>query len=551
MAEIQKKKILYIEDDLESREMMADILHIHGFEYFHAARGLEGIRIATREKPSLILMDLGLPDMNGYEITTLLRSISSLKDIPIIALSGKSEKNTRDFTLTTGCNGFIEKPINVSEFLRLINEYLSGRREIVAPEVEHKILSEHTIRLGEKLHDKIEELENANKNLITINEELNRSRQRLTDYNNRLFIMNSLANSLRTQSTPEDVLQILPEKIAEGFQIDRVLILEYDISDQSLKLLYHTGFEDGELNRLKLKLDQVFYLNLKSEIKVLWVKSHSEIVNKSLLNLARKLQSQSFLLGSISGFQSHRDATGIFNSVSEEQFAADTGDGTNISQRKLLIYLDRKDNRDSFETYEIRVIKSFLHTASIIYENMNLYHNLIKMLQVKEQQAITDPITGVHNYRYFRFEIGKEIGRAQRHNKDFSIVMIDIDNFKDYNDTQGHLNGDMALKLVATGLKQNIRNSDVLARYGGDEFIIILPELDKAQASQMAQKLCDVISRTKLPTKKFAPKINLTISLGVASYPVDGKKEDDLLKKADEALYQAKHSGRNTVRISG
>ena len=550
MPDPQRRKILYIEDDLESREMMADILRIHGFDYFHAARGLEGIRIATREKPDLILMDLSLPDMNGYEITTLLRSIASLKAIPIIALSAESEKNAKEFTLTAGCNGFIEKPINIADFLRLINEYLSGRREMVTPEVEHKYLSEHNIRLGEKLHVKIEELEKANKNLISINEELSRSRQQLTDYNNRLFIMNSLANSLRTQTSPEDVLQILPEKMAEGFQLDRVLILEYQEKEEILKPIYHTGFKDGELRKLKLKLDHLFYLNLKSEIKVLWVKSRSEIVNESLLSLARKLHSQSFLLGSISAFSSHRDATGIFSSISSGQNSISPGEGVDGSQRKLLLFLDRNSRHEPFVTYEVRVIKSFLHTASIIYENMNLYYNLLQMLHIKEQQAITDPITEAHNYRYFRFEIEKEIGRAQRHKKVFSIVMIDIDNFKEYNDSHGHLNGDLALKLVATGLQKNIRKSDVLARYGGDEFIIILPELDKTNASQLAQKLCDVIGQTKLPSKKFAPKINLTISLGVASYPADGTKEDELMKKADEALYQAKHSGRNTVCIS-
>jgi diguanylate cyclase (GGDEF)-like protein len=105
--------------------------------------------------------------------------------------------------------------------------------------------------------------------------------------------------------------------------------------------------------------------------------------------------------------------------------------------------------------------------------------------------------------------------------------------------------------MVAEGLKKNIRKSDVLARYGGDEFIIILPELDKEASKKMAEKLCTVISQIKLPSKKFVPKVNLTISLGVATFPEDGDIEDKLLKKADEALFQAKDSGRNTVRISG
>ncbi len=551
MYELDKKKILYIEDDQESRDMMGDILRIHGFDYREASRGLEGIRIASLDKPDLILMDLNLPDMNGYEITTLIKSISNLKETPVIALSADAKRNARELTLTAGCDGFIEKPINISEFLKLLNEYLSGKRESIHPEIEQKFLSEYNIKLGEKLHDKVEELEKVNKNLVSINEELNQSRQQLTDYNNRLFIMNSLANSLRMQSSPDDILQVMPQKIAEGFQLDRVIIFEYQQKDQKLVPLYHTGFKDGVLKKIKLTLDPVFYLNLKNEIKVLWIKNQAEIVNESLLKMAHKLKTGSFLLGSISAFASHQDATGIFKSITSVSNTRQESQNLFGSQKKLLIYLDRKSHRESFFTYEVRVIKSFLHTASIIYENMNLYHNLLEMLHIKEQQAITDPITGVNNYRYFRIQIESEIGRAQRHQKMFSIVMIDVDNFKEYNDAQGHLNGDLALKLVAEGLRQNIRKSDVLARYGGDEFIIILPELDKEKAKRMAEKLCEVISKTKLPSKKFAPKVNLTISLGVATYPEDGEIEDKLLKKADEALYLAKDSGRNTVRISG
>lgn len=551
MFEFERKKILYIEDDQESRDMMGDILRIHGFDYREASRGLEGIRVASQERPDLILMDLNLPDMNGYEITTLIKSISTIKETPVIALSADAKRDARELTLTAGCDGFIEKPINISEFLKLLNEYLSGKRESIHPEVEQKYLSEYNIKLGEKLHDKIEELEKVNKNLVTINEELSKSRQQLTDYNNRLFITNSLANSLRMQSTPDDVLQVLPQKIAEGFQLDRVIIFEYLPQGDKLIPLYHTGFEDGELNKLKLTLDHVFYLNLKNEIKVLWIKNQAEIVNKSLLKMSQKLKSGSFLLGSISAFASHHDASGIFNSITSVSNSQLENQNIIDSQKKLLIFLDRKIKHESFITYEIRVIKSFLHTASIIYENMNLYYNLREMLHVKEQQAITDPITGVNNYRYFRIQIESEIGRAQRHKKVFSLVMIDIDNFKEYNDAHGHLNGDLALKLVAEGLKNNIRKSDVLARYGGDEFIIILPELDKEASKKMAEKLCTVISETKLPTKKFAPKVSLTISLGIATFPNDGDIEDKLLKKADEALYQAKDSGRNTVCISG
>ena len=104
--------------------------------------------------------------------------------------------------------------------------------------------------------------------------------------------------------------------------------------------------------------------------------------------------------------------------------------------------------------------------------------------------------------------------------------------------------------MIAKTLLENIRKSDTLARYGGDEFVMILPELDKQQSKSLAEKLCTVIGKTKVPRKISSRKMNLTVSLGISTFPEDGRTEEELLKKADEALYQAKDLGRNAVCIS-
>ena len=140
------KKLLYIEDDPESLEMMADVVKYHGYHFLGASRGIEGIRIATQEKPDLILMDINLPDMSGFEVTTLLKSIKSLENTPIIALSAHTHDEARDRTIIAGCEGFISKPINIAQFLKLVDEYLKGRKETVAPEDEKKYLTEYNVR---------------------------------------------------------------------------------------------------------------------------------------------------------------------------------------------------------------------------------------------------------------------------------------------------------------------------------------------------------------------------------------------------------------------
>ncbi len=549
MPEINQRKILYIEDDRDSREMMADILHMHGFGFLGASRGLEGIRLATNESPNLILLDINLPDMDGYEITTLLRSIKALECVPIIALSVETTGQSRERILAAGCDGFISKPINIIEFLSTIEEYLKGRKDSVAPEDEKKYLTEYNIRLGERLQNKIEEMEKINKNLISMNEELSLSQKQLTDYNNRLYAMNNIANILRMQSSPHALLEILPENIIEGFGIDRCLIFEYFEEKDRLVVAHAAGISELNVKRLKFKISSQLYQRLKEDIKLMWIKTKNEIPDENLYKIAQELNSTSFILASLSGFSSRQDATSIFQSIVSS--SAEEDDEFAIKKpKKYIIFIDRGKTQKPFLPYEIRVFKTFLQTASIIYENMMLYQKMMKLYRVKEQEAITDGLTNVYNYRFFQSQIEREIVRSDRHGNSFSVAMIDLDNFKQYNDTQGHLRGDEALRMVAQTIVKNIRKSDTLARYGGDEFVMILPELDKVQSKALAEKLCEVIRNTKVPRKRTARRINLTVSLGIATFPFDGRNEEELLHKADEALYRAKDLGRNAVCIS-
>ena len=545
-----QRKILYIEDDADSREMMADVLQLHGFQFTGASRGLEGIRIATQELPDLILLDINLPDMDGYEVTTLLKSVKSLEKTPIIGISVDTEDGVRERILTAGCQGFISKPINIPDFLEKIDEYLGGHSESVKPEFEKKFLTEYNIRLGEKLQNKIEELEKVNGSLISMNEELNISQSQLTDYNNRLLAMNNIANSLRLQNSPAEVLHVLPEKLSEGFNIDRCLIFEYHEENNKLEILYASGVTESNIKKMKFKLSSAFYQKLKEDLKILWIKDKKDIPDEKLYKIAQSINSTSFVIGSLTGFSSRRDATSILRSIASYSNSEDEESITIEKPKKYVIFIDRGKSQRQFESYEIRVLKAFLQTTSIIYENMLLYHKMVKLYRIKEQEAITDALTSVFNYRFFLSQIEREIVRSERHSKHFSVAMIDIDNFKQYNDSQGHLNGDEALKLIAKTILGNIRKSDTLARYGGDEFVMILPELDKHQSKSLAEKLCMVIGKTKVPRKRATRKVNLTVSLGISTFPEDGLTEDELLKKADEALYQAKDIGRNAVCIS-
>ncbi len=164
--------------------------------------------------------------------------------------------------------------------------------------------------------------------------------------------------------------------------------------------------------------------------------------------------------------------------------------------------------------------------------------------------AITDGLTDLHNYRFFKEQLTHEIDRAKRHNLHFSIIMLDIDHFKKYNDTHGHLAGDAVLKNMAQLLRQNVRKIDIAARYGGEEFALVLIETNKTAARFVAQKLKKLVAEYPFSFRESQPNGKLTISMGVSTYPDDGTSYQKLVDIADKRLYQAKSLGRNKVVLN-
>ena len=163
--------------------------------------------------------------------------------------------------------------------------------------------------------------------------------------------------------------------------------------------------------------------------------------------------------------------------------------------------------------------------------------------------AYTDGLTNLHNYRAFQTRLQQEVERANRYQRPLSLIMVDIDHFKAYNDMHGHLQGDAILAQVASILKKFSRSSDIVARYGGEEFALILPETDKANAEILGRRLHAEIERHHFPGEERLPHGMLTISAGIASHTPLHTKED-LIAAADGVLYQAKREGRNRVCIT-
>jgi two-component system cell cycle response regulator len=162
-----------------------------------------------------------------------------------------------------------------------------------------------------------------------------------------------------------------------------------------------------------------------------------------------------------------------------------------------------------------------------------------------------DGLTDLYNHRFFHQLLDTEISRAERYDRVVSLLMIDIDNFKSYNDTHGHPMGDVILRQLANLLRQSSRSCDYVARYGGEEFAIIAPEAGPDAAGRMAQRIRVAVEEAAFEGEEIMAGGRLTISIGVASFPVQASGKSDLVEKADRALYRAKALGKNRVVLYG
>ena len=161
--------------------------------------------------------------------------------------------------------------------------------------------------------------------------------------------------------------------------------------------------------------------------------------------------------------------------------------------------------------------------------------------------AIMDGLTNIYVRRHFLERFDEELKRARGHGLELTFMIVDVDNFKSYNDTYGHLVGDAVLKEISSIIKSNIREIDLVGRYGGEEFALILSETSKETAYQVGERIRQIIENNKF--KAYDEVLKLTISIGISGYPADGDARDSLIDKADMALYEAKRKGKNSAII--
>lgn len=214
---------------------------------------------------------------------------------------------------------------------------------------------------------------------------------------------------------------------------------------------------------------------------------------------------------------------------------------------RSLTQMQRRQLKQLAAQLELQLqLREMLWQKELLLQENQYYQRKLEQANRKlEEQSLTDALTGLRNRRDFDRRVREEIERSRRHDTPLSVAMIDVDNFKRFNDQYGHLAGDAILRRIARLLQQNSRSGDYLCRNGGDEFVAILPETDLQGARELMQRFCDLVNDYSWKTEP------LTVSVGLAELDEDTRERRLLLEAADKALYQSKRSGRNRVSTIG
>ena len=453
-----KGKILIVDDEPLNVKLMEANLLSGQYQTISAFSGEEALEKIKSDSPDLILLDIMMPGMNGYEVTERLKNNPATRNIPIILVTALDGSDNKIKGLESGADEFLNKPVNTAELLARVQSLLR--------------LKQYQDQL--KMHRDSKEL--------------------LTDP----FRGNETLNG----------------------KIDLPSIL-----------LVEDNEKDAQLIQMQL-YGQPYSIRVVQTGEEALSCAQQEKIDLIILDI---------LLPGVNGFDVSRQLKGNERTSSIQIVAV-----TNLKDMESKI----KGLELGVDDYLVKPINMHELRARInaLIKKKAYLDKLKTGYESAVHSAITDRLTGLYNYAYFHYFLENEIKRSERHHNPVALIMMDIDDFKHYNDSMGHLVGDEILKQFGRLISENIRDIDLGVRYGGEEFALVMPYTDLKGAIKSAERIKRLIKGHSFIIDAFPPA-RLTVSMGIAVHPSDAASITDLIQKADTALYGAKKSGKDSICI--
>jgi two-component system, cell cycle response regulator len=450
-------RVLVVDDVLANVKLLAAKLTREYFDVITAYNGPDALELVKRDLPDIVLLDVMMPGMDGFEVCRRIRTDPQTMHIPIVMVTALSDVSDRVRGLEAGADDFLTKPVNdLALFARV--------RSLV--------------RLK-----------------MTMDE------WRLREATSGLFGVIERSGTIQSESHERARVLVLEDSPLDRDKIGEILARDHNeavMVDTVAKAMECAQIEDFELVVISLTLLNEDGLRFCSQLR-----SHERTRHIPVLLIVDE--------GDLA-----RVAKGL--ELGANDYAVKPLDRNELTAR-VRTQVRRK-------RYQDRLRANYEQSLSL---------------------ALTDSLTGVFNRRYLSAHLPRLMERAVEGNKTVSALLFDIDHFKVVNDTYGHDVGDVVLSEVAARAGRNLRTFDLVARLGGEEFVVILPDTDAESARIVAERLRHRIGDVPFEVPGLATPLAVTVSVGYAVAGRAGDTGDSLLKRADEALYEAKHAGRNCV----
>lgn len=604
--------ILVVEDSLTQAAAIQFLLEDDGYNIVLAHDGQEALEWLqnNEKKPDIIITDIEIPRLDGYELCKAVRADERLRDISVILLTSLSEPVNIIKSIESGANKFLVKPFDAKHLPDVIDElYINTQRRLSADsnikpsllfEGEEYVITAARSQILDLLLSSYEDSFYKNKQLQEIHSELEafngQLEQKIQERTKKLKLQETKYRTL-AEHTPDLIARI--DQDGNIVYINHAVEILFDISNEAVigqsaslmekkftgclcSLAIHEVFTTGkevheeyevQLPNRKIWMDSIFVPEYDEAGNIEYVlKVSSDITMRKeaegeLLKLSQAVEqspnsiiitdlnanihysnaaftkmsgyTQAEVLGKNPRFlQSGKVPAATYTEMWEALINGKTWHGEFINRAK-----------DGVEYIESIVASPIFSADGKISHYMMIKENITEKKRSEERinyLANFDMLTGLPNRAQMEEKVRFAINIAKRHESSFGMIFLDIDHFKDINDTLGHHVGDIVLIQIANRFQSVLRAEDAVSRFGGDEFIFLISGADQKRIMHVVKKLMDILAE---PFKIEDNELMITVSMGIALYPIDGKDHEILSKNADAAMYRTKEEGRNGYRF--